>query len=465
MEPLEIYDRLKAIVGEDHVIRDRELMYRYARDFTEHLDKTPLAVVKPATTNEVATVAKICSEYHVGITVRGGGTGVSGGAFCEGGGIVLSLERLNQIIEINKIDRYAVVEAGTITRIFQEKVLEEGLCFPQNISSRDSSSLGGNIAVAGGSPKSFKYGPIKNYLLNLEVVLPNGQVMWTGKNVRKNATGYDLTRLFAGSEGTLGIITKVVVQLVEPMEEVLLLLPFRSMDNLFNFVREVFWKGIRASSVEFMDKTGYELISAFTGGKIFSDPCIEGLLWLEFEGDNKSQLLKDVLEMNEWMSCWVEEDILIAESAEDIKALWIFRNKIGEAVMHSYYFRDVDIVVPRSKSGEMYSAIKAIAEVFDLKYTAFGHIGDGNFHVNLLRDRSVVTEQWEHLISLGVSEIFNAAVRLGGTISGEHGIGEIQQPYLTTAIPAWQIQLMREVKKVFDPLGILNPGKIFQSSI
>ena len=370
--------------------------------------------------------------------------------------MILSLERLNKIIEINKVDRIAIVESGVITQDLRYAVLNEGLNFPQNISSASACFIGGNIAVSSGSPKSLKYGATKNYVVNLEVVLPDGRIIWTGKNVSKNATGYNLTQLFIGSEGTLGIITKAVLKLVLPMKELVLMIPFTKIDNLFTCVQQFFTKGYAASSIEFIDGVGFKLASHYLDNSYHTKSKIEGILWIEIEGEYSDKLLDRALEIGEHINEYTEEEIRVADNPSEVKALWEMRSKVGEAVINHTFFRDVDIVVPRSKIDKMYKAIVIIAEKFNFNYTVFGHVGDGNFHVNIFQNKIQTIQQWEDNIAIWVKAIFLKALELGGTISGEHGIGKINLPFISDAISNDQIELMNNIRKLFDKNKIIN---------
>lgn len=455
------YEELRCIVGEPYFIADQERLYNYAKDITSGEETMPGAVVIPGTVEEIAAIVHYCNSNRISLTLRGGGTGVSGGALCYDKGIILSLERLNTILDINRIDRTVTVEAGMVTQDLQDALKEYGLFLPQNISSAASCFIGGNVAVSSGSPKSLKYGPTRNYVLNLEVVLPDGRIMWTGKNITKNATGYNLTQLFAGSEGTLGIITKVVLQLLHRPEELLALIPFNNINRLFDCVQHFFVKGFSASSMEFIDKQGYDIVSGFLNTTSRFKSEIEGLLWIELEGKNRELLMKEMEEIHGFLGTFTEDEILIAQTPEEIRRLWAMRARVGEAIINVTYFRDIDIVVPRSAIKQMYAAIALVASEYNFKYSAFGHIGNGNFHVNIFQADDMSQQHWDKITNDGIRKLFTIAAELGGTISGEHGIGKIQKPYAGIALQELQMLYMKEIKKVFDPNGILNPGNIF----
>lgn len=446
-----------SIVGEKYLIIELDKMYNYSFDITSNKCIYPLGVILPKNTEEVSEVMKYCYMNDVKITIRGGGSCVSGGSTPNGNDFVLSLERLNSIIEINRINRTVTLECGVVTETLKEEALKHGLCFAQNISSASQSFIGGNIAISSGSPKSLKYGSTKNAVLNLEVVLADGQIIWTGKNVTKNATGYNLTQLFIGSEGTLGIITKAVLKLEIPKKEVLFLLPFKSLKSLFQFINDFFCQGFNASCIEFLDKNGYELVSNFLNNKNKFGNNIEGLLWIEYEIDSDSQIGMIVDFISNYID---EEDVLFADTKNEMDMLWAYRKKIGLACVNYATFKDIDIVVPRSNSSEIYDEIVLACAKYNFEYIVVGHIGDGNYHLNIFNNTSNLLE-WEKNIELCFNQIFNKVNQLGGTLSGEHGVGSLYNSYLNIVMPQNQIDLMKNIKTIFDKKQILNSNLIF----
>ncbi|MFV8347167.1 FAD-binding oxidoreductase [Flavobacterium sp. ZB4P13] len=446
-----------SIVGEKYLITQLDKMYNYSFDITSNECIHPLGVILPKNTEEVSEILKYCYKNDIKITIRGGGSSVSGGSIPRGNDFVLSMERLNNIIEINKINRTVTLESGVITETLKEEVSKHGLCFPQNMSSASQSFIGGNIAISSGSPKSLKYGNIKNSVLNLEVVLADGQILWTGKNVSKNATGYNLTQLFIGSEGTLGIITKAVLKLEIPKKEVLFLIPFKSLQRLFEFTNEFFYQGFSASCIEFLDKKGYELVSDFLNNKKEFGDNIEGLLWIEYEidSDNQIGIIADFI--SDYID---EEDVLFADTKNEMDKLWAYRKKIGLACINYSTFKDIDIVVPRSSSSEIYNEIVIACSKYNFEYIVVGHIGDGNYHINIFNNTSNGLE-WEKNIELCFNQIFNKVNQLGGTLSGEHGVGSLYNSYLNIVMPQNQIDLMKNIKSIFDKKQILNSNLIF----
>ncbi len=455
----EILEQIKIIVGEKYVISNPDQLYNYSKVNTNPDVIMPLAAVLPGTVLEISKIMELCNKYLVKVVVRGGGTSVNGSVAPYENEIVLSTERLNQIIEINKIDRTVIAEAGVITEDLQKSITQQGMCFPQNISSAGSCYIGGNIAISSGSPKSLKYGTTKNFVLNLEVVLPDGRIIWTGKNVSKNATGYNITQLIVGSEGTLGIITKVVLQLVSCVKETLVLIPFDSIKRLLDFVQLSFANGLSASSMEFVDGYGYKLVSEFLNKSLFNNYSVKGLLWIEFEEKSRDDVMNKMLELLEKAGGLIDENnILFADSESEIKNLWEFRKRIGDAVSSRSTFIDLDIVVPRSKISEMYFAIELILAKNDLQFTVMGHVGSGNFHINILKSGST---EWQQVIESISIAIFEKAINLGGTISGEHGIGKTHKTNIRLAFSNDHLEIMKQIKQIFDPNNILNSQRVY----
>ncbi len=450
---------LAAIVGEEHVIFKEEKLYHYATDHSSRKSTLPLCVVRPSCTDEVSSIVKFCNLNNLGITVRAGGSGVSGGSVSNGQDIILSVERLNKIIDIDTINRYAIAEAGVVTQELQEALLEKNVCFPQNISSASMSCIGGNVAISSGSPKSLKYGTTKNYVLNLEVVLPDGQIIWTGKNVEKNATGYNLTQLFVGSEGTLGIITKVVLKVVPVKKELLMMVPFETSEKLFDFTKAFFSSGFTASSLEFLDQNGYDLVLEYLIENNRFPKQHGGVLWIEFESQTDEENLRKAEQLYDLIVKYNDQEPLIAQSASEIEALWKYRKKIGEAAINFAEFKDLDVVVPRDNIDEMFKAINAICTSLQLQFIVVGHIGNGNFHINIFKNKE--DNMWEETISECTMKIFKKTIELGGEISGEHGVGTYNRPFFKYFTADVNIQIMSEIKKIFDPKNLLNGSNLF----
>ena len=344
----------------------------------------------------------------------------------------------------------------------QDAVKEKGLFYPPDPASRGSCFIGGNIAENSGGPKAVKYGVTNEYVLNLEVVLPNGEIIWTGANVIKNATGYNLTQLIVGSEGTLGIVTKIVLKLLtHPTQDMLMLVPFLKAEQACEAVAAIFRAGILPSGLEFMERDALLLAQKFT--KDYSIEIQENHaahLLIEVDGFDSEQLMSECEKILNVLEGFQTDEILFADSEAQKNTLWNLRRKVGEAVKAYSTYKEEDTVVPRFYLPELLTTIKTIGTKYGFNSICYGHAGDGNLHVNILKG-DLDDQKWNEELPLAIRELFKKVVALGGTISGEHGIGLVQKQYMDIAFPKVTLQIMRDIKKVFDPKGILNPGKIF----
>jgi len=457
-----IIQEFKTIVEEKYVLLDKENLERYSHDETEDLEFFPEIVLKPRTPNEISEILKICNAEKIPVTPRGAGTGLSGGALPINGGVILSMERFNEILLIDERNLQATVEPGVINQVFQEAVIAKDLFYPPDPASYGSCFLGGNIAHSSGGPKAVKYGVTKDYVLNLEVVLPTGEIIWTGANVLKNSTGYNLTQLMVGSEGTLGIITKIVFKLIpHPQKTVVMLVPFFSAEKACEAVPAVFREGIVPSGMEFMERDAIDWVLKYVDG--ISIPIKENIqahLLVELDGNDLDMLMKEAERVTEVMMKYECDEILFADSEEQKKNLWRMRRSVAEAVKSNSVYKEEDTVVPRAELPKLLKGVKEIGERYGFKSVCYGHAGDGNLHVNIIKDK-MSDDDWNNKLPKGIREIFELCVKLGGTISGEHGIGLVQKSYIDIALKQKAIELQKGIKKLFDPNNILNPGKIF----
>lgn len=456
------FDALKKIVGEGYISSDKEQLQKYGKDETEDLIYLADVVVKPQTVEQVSAIAKICNANKIPLTTRGAGTGLSGAALPIKGGVLMSMEKFSKILHIDERNLQATVEPGVINYIFQEEVKKLGLFYPPDPASWGSCSLGGNIAHSSGGPKAVKYGTTRDYVLNLEVVLANGDIMWTGANTLKYSTGYNLTHLMVGSEGTLGIVTKIVFKLIPlPKHDLLMLVPFKNAEDACNAVGQVFREGITPSAMEFMERDAIDWSIKHAGDVNFAiKPEWQALLLIEVDGNNMDVLMQDCEVISTVMQNHNSDEILFADSAEQKNALWKIRRKVGEAVKSNSVYKEEDTVVPRAELPKLLHGVKAIGKKYGFNSVCYGHAGDGNLHVNIIKG-NLSDDAWNNDLPKGIREIFELCKALGGTISGEHGIGLVQKEYLPIVFPPHQLELMRNIKKVFDPNYILNPGKIF----
>lgn len=463
----EIISQFRAIVGESYVFLEEETREAYGHDKTEDYSFLPDVVLKPGTTQEVSDLLKVCNQHKLAVTPRGAGTGLSGGALPVMKGVVVSMERFNKILNIDELNLQATVEPGVITEVFQNAVKEKGLFYPPDPASRGSCFLGGNLANNSGGPKAVKYGVTRDYVLNMEVVLPTGEIIWTAANVLKNSTGYNLTQLMCGSEGTLGIITKIVFKLRGfPKKTVLMMIPFRSNEEACQAVPAIFVAGITPSGLEFFEREA--AIKTFDYcAKVLNSPVTTTLpenmhayLLCELDGNDEEVLMRDAERVMTVIENFDAGEVLFADSAAQKEELWKVRKNISPAVNWYTLTKSDDVVVPRANLPKLISGIKEIGKQYGFNTVCFGHLGDGNLHVNILKE-NISQEAWETKIPEGIGEIFKLTVRLGGTLSGEHGIGIAKRPYMPIAMSEVNLNLMRGIKSIFDPHGILNPGKIF----
>ncbi len=456
------YSELEKICGKGNVSSEKEQLEKYGQDETEDLIYLAEIVVKPLTTDQVSAIAKLCSTNKIPLTTRGAGTGLSGAALPVFGGVLLSMEKFNKILNIDERNLQATVEPGVINYVFQEEVKKLGLFYPPDPASWGSCSLGGNIAHSSGGPKAVKYGTTRDYVLNLEVVLPSGEIIWTGANTLKYSTGYNLTHLMVGSEGTLGIVTKIVFKLIPlPKHDLLMLIPFKKAEDACEAVGAVFRAGITPSAMEFMERDAIDWSIQFAGEVNFEIKAEwQALLLVEVDGNNLDVLMQDCETIGSITQEHNSDDILFADSAEQKNALWKIRRKVGEAVKSNSIYKEEDTVVMRAELPKLLKGVKDIGKKYGFKSVCYGHAGDGNLHVNIIKG-DLSDQAWQNEIPKGIREIFELCKSLGGTISGEHGIGLVQKDYMNVIFSDSHLQLMKDLKRVFDPQLILNPGKIF----
>ena len=452
---------LKEIVGTDFVFSDEDKLLEYSSDETEDLSYPPEVVLKPKTTEEISKIITYCNDKLISITPCGARTGLSGGSLPINGGIALSTERLNSIIEIDERNLQAKVEPGVINQVFRDAVEEKGLFYPPDPASKGSCFLGGNLAENSGGPKALKYGVTKDYVLNLEVVLPTGEIIWTGANVLKNSTGYNLTQLMIGSEGTLAVITKIVFKLIPlPTKDITMLVPFNSAEKACEAVSAVFRAGITPSALEFIERDAIDFTLKHSDVEMSIPDAVQAHLLVEVDGNDIDLLYKDCELIAEVMQNHDSGEILLADSESQKNQLWKLRRSISEAVKANSVYKEEDTVVPRADLAKLLIGVKEIGAKYGFKSVCYGHAGDGNLHVNIIKGE-MSDFDWNNKLTFGICEIFELTKNLGGTISGEHGIGLVQKEYLGIVLSDKNIELQKGIKKLFDPNQILNPGKIF----
>lgn len=454
-------DQLRTIIGSENVYVDAETLDYFSHDETENLKFLPEVVVKPRTSEEISAILKLCNAALLPVTPRGAGTGLSGGALPHLGGVLLSTERLNQILEIDERNLQVTTEPGVITEVLQNAVKAKKLFYPPDPSSRGSCFIGGNIAENSGGPKAVKYGVVKDYVLNLEVVLPTGEIIWTGSNVLKNVTGYNLTQLLVGSEGTLGIVTKIVLKLIPlPTHDLLMLVPFRNLEQAGEAVSAIFRAGFTPSALELIEIDALKIVSRLVDDAAvpITDDTAAHLI-IEVDGTNPDVLMQEMEAIGELLTQYDIGEIYFAEDATQKERLWKLRRRAAEAVKSVGYTIEEDTVVPRAALPALIRSMKELGKKHQVDVVCYGHAGDGNLHVRI-RKEGMPNSYENPVVEKILTELFEIVYQLGGTISAEHGIGLIQKRFMPIVFKEKNLSLMREIKKVFDPNGILNAGKI-----
>ncbi len=457
----EVLSRLRDAVGEAYLHTGLDVRRDYGHDETEDLSFPPQVVIKPADTAQVSQIMKIASEFRIPVTPIGGRTGLSGGALSIMGGIGLSMERFNRILDIDERNFQVTVQPGVITQVLREAVAERGLFYPPDPSSMGSCFIGGNVSENAGGARALKYGVTRDYVLNLEVVLPSGEIINTGANTLKNSTGYNLTQLVAGSEGTLGVITKIVMKLLPAVpHNVLMLVPFHDAGQACEAVAEIFRIGIVPSALEFMERDAIDWTLRFVDNvSLVIDDRVEAHLLVEVDGSLPDVLFGQAEQIANLLEKYEIGEILFADTEDQKNALWKLRRAVGEAVKSNSVYKEEDTVVPRYELPRLLRGIKEIGNRYGFRSVCYGHAGDGNLHVNIVKGE-MDDLAWTENVPKGVREIFQLTVSLGGTLSGEHGIGFVQKNYMDIAFSRSHLELFKGIKQVFDPLNIMNPGKI-----
>ena len=449
-------EQLIRVVGRENFLDSIEDRICYSYDATNQKYR-PDAVVFPGTTQEVSEILKVAAREKIPVIPRGAGTGFTGGSLPVQGGIALVMTRLNRIIEIDMDNLVAVVEPGVVTGHFQKEVVKHGLFYPPDPASLEYSTIGGNVAECSGGPRAVKYGVTRDYVLGLEAVLPNGEIIHTGARTMKSVSGYELTRILIGSEGTLAVITKIILRLL-PLPEATstMLAIFPEIVQAAKTVAQITRSRIIPSTLEFMDNASIRCVEDYLHMGL---PVEAGaLLLIEVDGSREA-IEKEARRVMELCEDGGAERVEVARDEREREMLWKARRSISAAIVKLNPTKiNEDIVVPRSKVPEIINALREIGERYHLVIVNFGHAGDGNIHVNIMTNRKDKDEM--ERVEKAVEDIFRITLKMGGSISGEHGIGVTKAPFLAWEVGEAGIEVMRKIKACFDPQNILNPGKM-----
>lgn len=449
---------LEKIVGKAGVLSTSEdlAVYSYDGTFAEH---RPEVVVLPVSTDQVSQVVRLAAAENIPVVTRGMGSGLAAASVPFSGGITLSLTRMNRILEIDPINATAQVEAGVITADLQTAVEQVGLFYPPDPSSIKHSTIGGNIACNAGGPRCLKYGVTGDYVLGLTVVLADGRVLRCGGKLIKDVAGYDLKALFTGSEGTLGVITEALLRLrARPKAARTALVEYPRLEDAACSVNAILSAGIVPATLELMDETALACIEEAMHLGLPLD--VEATLLIESDGNEAGVVQREIEAIAEICRAWGARQVKVAQDETERASLWKARRSVSPALARKAPNKlGEDITVPRSAIPEAIRQLKAISSRYGLPIVIFGHAGDGNLHPNILFDKRV-PEQWEKVERMAAEE-FALALQLGGTLSGEHGIGALKRPYLRDALGDISIEIQKRIKAALDPLNIMNPGKIF----
>jgi glycolate oxidase len=447
------------VVGAEHLRTDEPSRNTYGTDALKRGHPAD-AVIFPADTAQVAAIARLCNEHRVPLVPRGAGTGYTGGSVPSLGGLVLSLERMNRILEIDEANLIAVVEPNVITGDLQDAVERVGLFYPPDPASLRMSALGGNVAECAGGPRAFKYGTTKRYVLGLEAVLPTGEIIETGGKAVKNVVGYDLTQLLVGSEGTLAIVTKIILRLIpKPPFQSTLRATFLSVEAAVAAVTNIIRARVVPAALELIDGDSLEAVGRSLGVRSLAPEGTAAILLIEVDG-TPAGVAEECTRVEAGCLEAGATEALRADDEEERQELWRVRRELSFSLKLIAPLKlNHDVVVPKGRIPELFALVARIRRDFDLRIPLFGHAGDGNIHVNIMLDPA----EGDSLARARQAErvLFEGVIALEGSISGEHGIGFSKAPFLPLELSADEIALMRRVKQAFDPNGILNPGKIF----
>ena len=456
----QILAELKAILDAENVLVDPDTLARYARDEAPSpRDVRPEVVVKPRTTAQVSQILQVANAHRIPVTFRGQGTGLSHGAVPTQGGILLSFEAMNRILEIDEDNLVAVVEPGVVLLQLRQELERRGLFYPAD-PGETSSAIGGNVNTNAGGMNGVKYGNTRGYVLGLEVVLASGEVVTLGGKTVKRSTGYELMHLIIGSEGTLAAVTKILLRLIKrPLHFITLYIPFQSLHDAIQAVPDILRKKVTPTAIEYIERDSLLLVEHHLE-KTMPHHDAAAYLIIRIDGDTEDELYTIGEAVSDICMEHHAFDVLIASTQDEQDRIWDIRGRFYEVIVNNHVVQMIDTVVPPSAIATYMDDVKAIAQQWGVRVFSVGHAGDGNVHLMLLKD-DLSDDAWTAKWPPMMKQLYATAVAYGGTISGEHGIGVDKKPYLPLSLSATEIGLMKAIKRLFDPHAILNPGKIF----
>ncbi|MGO4542920.1 glycolate oxidase subunit GlcD [Paenibacillus sp. 2TAB19] len=458
MLSIEVKDELKTIVGNSYFKDDPQSLITHSYDGTPMQQALPDGVIYPETTEQISAIMKVLHRYRIPLIARGSGTNLCGGTVPVTGGVVMVMHRMNRILEIDLENLTAVVQPGVNTKQFITEVENLGLFYPPDPSSMSISTIGGNIAECSGGLRGLKYGTTKDYVIGLEAVLANGDILRSGGKLMKDVAGYDLTKLLVGSEGTLAVITEATLKLIPPPKtKKTMLAMYKDMNGAARTVSKIIENRIIPATLEFMDNPTIQVVDDYA--KLGLPRDMEAILLIEQDGEAET-VERDIAMIEQICRSEQADRIDVAETAEEALKLMTARRSAFTALARLRPTTILeDATVPRSKIADMVLEINRIAKKHNVQICTFGHAGDGNLHPTATTDARDLEEV--HRVEAAFEEIFEAAIRLGGTITGEHGVGIVKAPFLEWKVGTAGIEVMKAIKLAFDPLNILNPGKMF----
>lgn len=462
----EVVAELAEIVGSGNVIfNDPDRLEPYSHDEIpdRHYAHMPEAVVRPESAAEISAIVKLANRRRIPVTPRGAGSGLSGGAVPLLGGIVLSCERMNRILEIDVANMVAVVEPGVVTAEINHRLAGTGLFYAGYPMSLESCYIGGNVAENAGGGKAVKYGVTDRYVLGLEVVTPTGEIVEMGGKLVKDVTGYNFVKLMVGSEGTLGIFTRIIIKLIpEPKSTVDLLCLFETVEQAIAAVPAIMvGSGITPTAIEFMDRTAFGVACDYLNEKLVCERA-EAMLLITIDGADAEQVVRDYEAVGRQCEEVGAIEVFVADNAATSSRVWRIRQNVAEAFgLISHHQANEDLVVPIAAIAELVRGMAELSRKHGIDIPCYGHAGDGNIHTRLVKSPQWTVEQWSERLPVVLHELYELTARLGGRISGEHGIGHKRKKHMPIFVSPQYLELMRQLKRAWDPHNILNPGKIF----